>query len=220
METEDNMLDISSRLTPNRDSSHDLPPGCSVANIPLARQPAQSRSRLEMEQNFKAFSGTGFTLGTGPSGRTPHSNSRATATVTGENQVLQPDSSAHSNRTMLPLDRFEERNSYQMGPFGDSLKRSYNVDSAIEVSGKDNLRSVGNPRNRSVSMLDDGRTDDIGNRPLRSGDGGGVESLVSSGLDKEDFADSQNEDQIFQEVSRDHVFPLSETKLGSLPFHK
>ena len=206
---EDNSLNLLGRLTAGREVGHDLPPGCRVANTPLSRQPALSSSRSEMGQSFKAFSGQGFALGSGSSGNTPNRARKPTATITSERQIQQLDSSASndSSRIVLPVDRLDERNVHQIGPSGDSSRQNYGIDSAIDRHGINSPGNIGIPRigsrseSHNVSWSGDG-TDNVGNRPLGFGDSDMVASLGSRGIGTGDFVDPQNEDLIFQEVSR------------------
>ena len=160
----------------------------------MPRQPALSSSRSERGQNFEAFSGTGFALGSGASGRNPRKTSKPTATVTSEIQIAQLDNRARTEitRAVSPIDRLDDRNLHQIGPSGDNYIQNYNVNRA--TGGLDNnvSGSVVIPRNRHVSRSGDG-TDNVGNRLVGLGDSDMVGSLGYSGI--------ENEDQIFQEVS-------------------
>ena len=202
-DAKDSSLNVPSRLTADRDVGHDLPPGCRVANTLLSRQPAQSSSRSERGLNFQAFSGTGFSLGSGASGLNPRKTSKPTATVTSEKQIPLLDNRARGEiaRTVLPIDGLEGRNVHQIGQSGDNFRQNYNINCAIDRDDNNVSGYVEIPRNRHVSRSGDG-TDNVGNRLLASGDNDRVGSLGYSGIDNGDFADPQNEKQIFQEVSR------------------
>lgn len=114
-----NVLNTSDELRLEKNISHDLPPGCWTADVPLTRHVGQSRT--ESGETFKAFSGTGFTLG---SGTTLRGDRRPTATVTSEDQIKSSDDSV-AGKPWMPFSKSKIRNQ-QPGPYSDTGERNYN----------------------------------------------------------------------------------------------
>ena len=189
-----------SLLSPRSSINHDLPPGCSVANIPEPRQKlqGQQRSRTDGAPTLRPFSGTGHTLG---SGNISQVNHRPSATVTSENQILESNNNCQGDRSRSGTGRSDFQ-----GPQAETINRNPWRDMksvAVSDTSKRNSLDV-NERNRDKNLCPavshpvlNNATFETSNSTLNDGNVPNVDKYVG----REDFIDSQNEDRVLQEVS-------------------
>ena len=202
--------DLDSRgslLSPRSIVNHDLPPGCSVANIPGPRQKiqGQARSRTDGGPTLRPFSGTGHTLG---SGNTSQVNHRPAATVTSENQILESDDNFQGDRARSGVGRSDFQ-CPQAGTVNRNPWRDVNSVAISDTNKRNNLDA--NERNRDKDLfycsptvlhpvgwsLNNAAVFETLNSTVNDRNVPTVDKYVG----KEDFIDSQNEDRILQEVN-------------------